>query len=320
MLKNRSPKIDRFGIVRLPFPAEMAIETHSYCNLQCVVCPYPEMDRKKGIMAKELFHKIVDEVAEKSPQTRLWLAIMGEPLADKNIISHCRYAIENGAPRIHLNTNGTFFHEKIGQELIDVGVESIYVAIDAVTKETYDIVRPGGDYERVVRNVETFLDLREKHSGKVPELSVQIIVMDENESEIDQFVEFWQQRGAVVKIRLRQGWGREITTPDLDNVSIERIPCPWLIRTMNVHWTGDVTQCDADFEQNYPAGNLNVQTIQAVWEDELAKRRQQHWEGDYSMPICRDCLDWAAGRAEFIYPNSEIKNPETRFSVGDHKS
>ncbi len=319
MFKNRNPKIDQTGIVHLDFPAEIAIETHSYCNLRCIICPHASMKRKKGAMSIDLFRKIVDEVAEISPATRLWVAIMGEPMIDKNIMTHLKYAVECGAPRVHVNTNGTFLDAQKAQALISIGVEAVYVAIDAVSEETFNVVRPGGCFDDVVRNVETFAELREKHIGAVPELSVQFVVMDENEHEIEDFIDFWHKRGVIVKLRLRQGWGRNISSSDLDRVQIDRFPCPWLIRTMNVHWTGDVTQCDVDYEQLYPAGNLNRQSIRDIWMGALADRRERHWSGDYSFPLCKDCMDWAAGRADFLYVEELTQNPKTRYSVGDRR-
>lgn len=318
MLSDRKPKIDKSGIVRLPFPAEIAIETHSFCNLRCIICPYVKMKRKKGKMRPELFHKIVDEVAQESPDTRLWLAIMGEPLMDRDIVSHCEYARDHCANRIHLNTNGTFLEGAPVEGLLDAGVEAIYIAIDACTEETFNKVRPGGDYNRTVRNVENLLRLRDKRGQKKPEITVQFIAMDENEHELDKFHEFWRERGAVAKIRVRQGWGSEIDTQDLykKTLGIERFPCPWLLRTMNIHWTGRATQCDVDFEEDYPAGDVNEQTIRQVWEDDLARRRERHWNGDFGHPLCKDCLDWAAGRAEFLYPDAESERNAPRYSIG----
>lgn len=317
MLENRTPIIDYSGLVRLPFPAEIAIETHSYCNLRCIICPYEKMKRAKGKMRPELFHKIIDEVAKESPDTRLWLAIMGEPLADENIVSYIHYAMESGARRIHLNTNGTFLEGSISEAIMESGIESIYIAIDAVTNDTYKSVRPGGSFDRVRRNVNNILELRAKHSYVKPEIVVQFIVMNENESEVDEFHDYWLKRGAVVKVRLRQGWGTNIYAPDLRNANIERIPCPWLLRTMNIHWTGRATQCDVDYEEEYFAGDINLQTIKEVWEGELARRRRRHWSGDFQHPLCEKCRDWASGRAEFFYPDHESETSAPRWSIGE---
>lgn len=316
MLKDRKPKIDYSGLLRLPFPAEIAIETHSYCNFRCVVCPYTSMQRPKGKMRPELFHKIVDEVVRESPNSRLWLAVMGEPLFDKNLASFLRYAHENGAPRIHLNTNGTFLEGQLAQDILDTGVESVYVAIDANTSDTYNIVRPGGELDRVTRNVENLINLRERSSRNKPEIAVQFIVMDENAGEVDAFHDFWLKRGAVVKIRLRQGWGQSISADDLKKLNIERFPCPWLLRTINIHWDGHATQCDADYEEKYAAGNITVQSIKEVWDGELAKRRERHWANDYQHPLCANCRDWSAGRAEFFYPTQKSKEEAPRWSTG----
>lgn len=316
MIKDRKPKIDYSGLVRIPFPAEIAIETHSYCNFCCVVCPYLTMKRPKGKMQRELFHKIVDEVARESPETRLWLAIMGEPLMDKNIVSYVKYAHDHGAQRVHLNTNGTFLEGQLVKDLLDAGLESVYVAMDAFTSDTYAKVRPGGDFSRVTRNVENILNLRAQNSRSKPEIVVQFIVMNENGAEVEEFKNYWLERGAVVKIRLRQGWGQDISAPDLQEVNIERFPCPWLLRTMNIHWCGRVTQCDVDFEERFSAGDFNHQSIKEIWDGELAQRREQHWAGDYQHPLCSGCRDWAAGRAEFFYPNPESQTTAPRWSLG----
>lgn len=319
MLKDRRPRIDRTGIKRLDFPAEIAIETHSYCNLRCIVCPYVTMKRPKGVMSRELMAKILDEVAEVSPQTRLWLAIMGEPMIDANIVDHCRAARDRGLRRVHLNSNGVFLEGDRAEGVLDAGVESIYVAIDAVTSETFDRVRPGGDYPRVRRNVENLLALRDAKGLTRPEIVVQFIIMDENEHEAEAFREFWLDRGAVVKMRLRQGWGTVLDHPDLVAHGGERFPCPWLVRTMNVHWSGKVTQCDADYEELHPAGDLNTQSIREVWRGELARRREMQWNGDFSFPLCEECNDWAAGRAEFFYPSEEARTAAPRHSIGDQR-
>lgn len=319
MLIDRKPNIDFRGLSRIPFPAEIAIETHAFCNLQCVVCPHLTMKRKKGKMSPQLFHKIVDEVAIESPETRLWLAVMGEPALDTNLVSFCKYVQSKGLKRIHLNSNGTFLEGDIAKGVLEADVESIYVAIDASTIDTYRKVRPGGDFERTVRNVKNLLRLRAETPGSRTEIAVQFIVMDENEHEVDSFHDYWLEQGAVVKIRLRQGWGDKVSTPDLNDKIQKRFPCPWLIRTMNIHWSGMATQCDVDYEEDYPAGDVNSESIKSIWNGKLAERRERHWNGDFDHPLCKNCLDWSAGRAEFFYPASHKNSKKHRHSVGQEE-
>src|SRR3989338_7530331 len=79
-LVNRKPKLEGVTKDELPFPADVIVEVTSYCNLRCIICPYPTLKRPKGDMSFEVFKKIVDEIAREDPSAGLWVAIMGEPL------------------------------------------------------------------------------------------------------------------------------------------------------------------------------------------------------------------------------------------------
>jgi hypothetical protein len=126
----------------------------------------------------------------------------------------------------------------------------------------------------------------------------QFIVMDENEHEADDFKTKWLDRGAVVKMRLKLGWGLGVATTDIRRDDVERFPCPWLLRTMSIQWNGKVNQCDGDYEGRYSPGDLGSQSLYHIWKGELASRRERHWAGDFSHDLCRDCYDWSGGRAQ----------------------
>ncbi len=62
------------------FPLRIVIEPTNICNLSCIMCPSVRQLREKGVMPLALWKKIMDETAEKSPQTEIWPAMMGEAL------------------------------------------------------------------------------------------------------------------------------------------------------------------------------------------------------------------------------------------------
>lgn len=43
------------------FPKLLSIEFSSACNAKCIMCPQPEMDRKKENMSMETLEKILDD-------------------------------------------------------------------------------------------------------------------------------------------------------------------------------------------------------------------------------------------------------------------
>jgi len=79
-------------------------------------------------------------------------------------------------------------------------------------------------------------------------------------------------------------------------------PCPWITRTISIHWNGSIVQCDADWDDKDVLGNVNTITIKDIWDGELAKNRERHWNKDYNFGNCDKCKDWQAGKSYFYYP------------------
>lgn len=292
------------------YPVDIIVEVTRYCNLRCIMCPYPDLKREQGHMTIETFKKIVDETARENPAARIWLAIMGEPLLiGEKIADYIRYAKDQGIKEVCLNTNAVFLTESMSSRLIKSGLDKVLVSIDGFSSETYDQIRVGGDYELVKKNVETMLELKKSRNVKTPEVIAQFIVMDENQHEVEPFKEYWLSKGAIVKVRPKLGWGNAIQSSVLDSAAevTERFPCAWLTRTVSIHWDGSFSQCDADHEGTFSPGHLDKNTIKEVWDGPLEERRKRHWDGDFKFEPCDTCKDWLAGRSYFYYPEGESK-------------
>jgi radical SAM protein with 4Fe4S-binding SPASM domain len=255
-------------------------------------------------MEFNVFKKIIDEVATESPETDVWLALMGEPLimGDK-FIEMVRYAKNRGIRNVHLNTNACLLTPHLAGELIACGIDEIIVGMDAFTEPTYKRIRVNGDFEQTVANIEFLLDRRDASGSSKPKVIMQFIVMEENEHEEEAFRRHWLSKNAIVKVRPKLGWGTGVKADNLNLPDSERtFPCSWLTRTVSIHWTGKFAQCDADFEGGYSPGDISTQTIKEIWNGELARRREKHWAGDFNHDLCKKCHDWQAGRSAFYHP------------------
>ncbi|MHC4726117.1 MAG: radical SAM/SPASM domain-containing protein [Planctomycetota bacterium] len=286
---------------RYPFPRDVVVETIAKCNLRCVMCPQSKLKRPKGEMSFGLFKNIVNEVVAENSDTRIWPSLMGEiTMLGQKGLAMIKYASDAGA-RIHFNTNGNLITEDYADRLIDASPREIIFGIDAVTAETYSKIRVGGNYQMVVNAAEYIL----KHKKPFQKIEVQFIEMKENAHEMEAFRKLWLNRGAVVKLRPKLGWGNRIKTDYLTIPEEKRVPCGWLMRTCTVSWSGKMLQCDSDCEGENSPGDANRSTIKEVWNGELAKRRERHWEGDFSYLCCKDCKDWQHGRSYYYYPENK---------------
>ena len=289
-----------------PYPVNLVLEATTYCNLRCLACPYSKMKREKGQMDEKLYQKIIKEIADNSPEeTIIWFAFMGEPVSlGKQLFDWIKYAKEKGVKNTYLNTNAIFFNEEMANLAITSGLDKIIISIDAFKPESYERIRKGGNYEVLKKNILYLLSLIKEKKVKKPEVMVQFIVMDENRDEEEDFKKYWLARGATVKIRRKMGWGGTINSDDLIIAQKDRnMPCSWLMRQMIILWDGKVSQCDADYEGIYCAGNINNQTIYEVWNVEQKIKRLRHLNNDFDFLPCKQCNDWQVGLSEFYKPN-----------------
>jgi radical SAM protein with 4Fe4S-binding SPASM domain len=268
------------------------------------------MKRKKGIMRWDLFTKIVDEIAQVDKTVRVWMVFFGEALLLKKrrptIFDMIAYAKGRGLADVVLNSNANLLDKASSKELIRSGLDAIYIGIDAFRPETYARIRVGGNYEKVVRNTLDLMRLKQMMNSEKPEVFLQFVEMDINQGEEEDFIKFWNQQGAVVKIRPKVSWAGLIDAPNLMLDREERWPCYWAMRTMSITDTGKVVTCAVDLDAKFIAGDINHQSLKEVWNGELKALRQCHLLNQFhALPEnCRECKDWQAARADYYLLNT----------------
>lgn len=291
------------------FPRVVLIDTISYCDLRCTMCVHKEMARKKGIMPWNLFTKIIDEIAEADKDVRVWMVFFGEALILKKtkptIFDMIAYAKSKGLTDVVLNSNANLLDEKAARGLIDSGLDAIYFGIDAYTPETYAKLRVGGDYSRVINNIENFIRLKRERGAEKPKVYVQFVEMDINAHEKEDFINFWRRKGAIVKIRPKVSWGGLIDAPNLILGNEDRWPCHWAMQTLSITNTGKVVTCAVDLDARFVAGDVNTQSLKEIWNNKLKKLRQLHASKRFEdLPDnCKECKDWQSARSDYYALN-----------------
>ncbi len=292
------------------FPKVILIDTISYCNLKCSMCVHKEMKREKGIISWSLFTKIINEIAEVDKSVRVWMVFFGEALLLKRkkptIFDMIAYTKREGLTDVVLNSNANLLDEGASRELIRSGLDAIYIGIDAFKPDTYAKIRVGGNYEKVVQNTIQLMKLKKLMNSEKPEVFVQFVEMDINQNEKEDFIQFWNQQGAVVKIRPMVSWGGLVDAPNLTIGGVERCPCYWAMRTMSIADTGKVVTCAVDLDAKFIAGDINHQSLKEVWNGKLKELRQSHLLKQFhALPEnCRECKDWQAARADYYLLNT----------------
>lgn len=282
----------------ISFPHTFDIENTAFCNLHCIMRPYDEITREKGNMDFGLFKKIIYEI--KDYAVLAGLPVFGEPLIDKDIVEKVKFAKRCGIPRFHISTNATLLDTRVSKEIINSGLDTIILGLDAAGKETYEKVRRGGDYEAVCKNIEEFLELK-KH-GK-PHTTLQMIDFSMTHHEVGSFKQKWGKNEYIDEILVKRlsSWPLSQTNPistEIDyfkyGIRAERKPCLTLWNSLVIYWNGDVSPCCRDWNGECILGNMKNETIRHIWNNEkMVNLRKLHIQGKFDdIPLCKDCRDW----------------------------
>ena len=126
-----------------------------------------------------------------------------EPFLIKDLHKYIYYAHQKGFIDIMLNNNGSALTPK--KITANFGLRSYAnkIGFDAFTQDTYSKEVEVGSLplEKVIRNVETFLELKEKGNYKLPIVGVSFCKVKQNEHEVDSFTKFWQSKVDLISIQ-----------------------------------------------------------------------------------------------------------------------
>ena len=285
------------------FPKKFAVETCAECNLACAMCHHPSMVRPKGTMPFLLWQKCADEIAATAPHTECWFSFCGEPFLEPELLfKFLHYGKSVGLESLNVNTNGMLLTPDLVEPLLETGLDLVVFGIDGFSKETFEAIRINADRDTVYANAEHLLDAI-RARGEGPEVQIQFIEMDENEHELEEFSEYWLERGATLKVRRKLSWGGQFDTFEV--MQENRIPCPWALTMMHVFWDGRVPRCPGDTEGEEGPGSAWEGSLAELW-GRLGTYRQKHLEHRWDdLPErCHTCTDWATGAAERIRPDT----------------
>ncbi len=153
--------------------ARVYIEPTNRCNLNCVTCIRNSWDEPLGEMNSAVFSRIVEGLKVFTPPPSVFFGGLGEPLAHSNIVDMVSRVKALGASA-ELITNGTLLTKSLSKELIDAGLDMLWVSLDGATPESYTDVRLGAALPEVLANLQEFRHARwAKHHPTVLDLLVQ---------------------------------------------------------------------------------------------------------------------------------------------------
>ena len=282
------------------FPAYINIETINTCNARCIMCGIDFDSRPVKPMPEEIFEKILSEIslhAESIRKVNLYLDC--EPLLDKKLHVKIRRLKDAGIKVVCISSNASALTEKRGKELIEAGLDQIYITIDSLEKKRYEAIRVGLKFDAVYQNTLNFVKLRNSSNSNLV-IRVQMVSMQENQGEEQDFVRHWEEllsKRDLIAVHMAHNWGGAVADRgQTGDSSINQVPCTILWSNTCIHSDGSVALCSVDTvaSSGHSLGNVTDNSILEIWRGERLRRmREMHLNGKRSeISLCNGCTAW----------------------------
>jgi MoaA/NifB/PqqE/SkfB family radical SAM enzyme len=173
--------------------AKVYVEPTNRCNLECRTCMRNEWSEPLGQMEESTFSRILESLRFFSPLPTVFLGGFGEPLVHPRIIEMVADLKRLGSP-VELITNGTLLTRQMSKNLIEAGLDRLWVSLDGARPESYADVRLGAALPEIIHHLTEFRDLCILYPSR-PQLGVVFVAMKRNIADLPDVLSLGTQLG-----------------------------------------------------------------------------------------------------------------------------
>jgi len=270
-------------------PVEYIVETTAKCNLYCPMCPRESHPQPKADMAADVFETLVRQAGDSAEH--MMLIGLGEPFMDPHIFERIELCHRHSISSL-LSTNGTFLDEKLAARVLDSPLEQITLSFDGARKETFEFYRKGAKFEKVRDNFVRFARMKKERHSRL-QIVVQMVKMDGNSGEVDDFIGFWSGLPGVDQIRIKADETNLMKPGAARDPADWKHACHYLWRgAAYIKQNGDVYPCCQSYMlDGAPLGNLANEPLVQIWNSaSMREMRRLHAAGrGGEVEMCSRC-------------------------------
>lgn len=132
-------------------------------------------------------------IMEQFPHLKeLHLQGMGEPMMHPQLFEMVTYAVRRDVT-VTTNSNLTLMSHRRAEQCITSGLSVLHVSLDGATAASYEDIRLGGKFERVVDNIQKVCRAKNRLGSHTPLLRLIVVVMRRNLKELPDLVRLAHQ-------------------------------------------------------------------------------------------------------------------------------
>jgi MoaA/NifB/PqqE/SkfB family radical SAM enzyme len=166
-------------------PRSIQIECTTRCNLKCTMCEISYWTEKGGDLEAEHLRRMLEHLPGLK---RVDLTGIGEALMNRGFFEALKIVKSHGM-YVTLNDNFTMMTDGAARRIVELGVDQIFLSLDGATRETYEKIRVGADFDKVIANARRLIAIKREARKKRPEVKINTVVCADNYHELPAIVE-----------------------------------------------------------------------------------------------------------------------------------
>jgi MoaA/NifB/PqqE/SkfB family radical SAM enzyme len=219
--------------------------------------------------------------------------MFGEPTLNPALPEMIHHAHEAGSAT-YVSTNLQHVDEPYLERLLHSGLDLLTIAVDASSPETYAVMKPGGDFVRLLENLDTVFRLK-RRIRRPPSIGFQALVTSKNEAELPRIRALAARFGADY-VDFKPTWVQAVPTWEAANPRYRlarllraRRCCslPWVSITLLAK--GRYFPCCAH-PGDFDLGPIGGDARREIWNGETMQRVRDDLRADRPAGRCRDCI------------------------------
>ena len=190
---TRNPQLIKLLYRLQPYPEYIEMEVvQGVCPLRCVQCELSYWDEQPMQLSFKDFKRSMDQF----PNLK-WAGNngLGDPFTNKEYWKMLKYLDEKNVMQEIYMTSQLLKPTQMEKFVKAKGQAYVKFSFDGATKETYESIRKGIDFDHVVENIRALDDYKKKHNKYWPEVHFHYLVMKNNIHEAEQFLDFVDSLG-----------------------------------------------------------------------------------------------------------------------------
>lgn len=296
-------------------PQRIVFEVTNRCNLRCEMCA----QSSREFDYRDLDINLVKKIEPILPYaTDVSLFGWGEPLVHKQFLDIFDIVSKYGAD-IFVLTNGVLLTENVSRHMISKGLKYLNFSMDGATAETYDRIRRGSNFDKVITNIKNAVKIKKELWKKDPYLRMVFTATKRNIEEFPEFLKLASSLGMdEVKLlyaiayhenfvkdslffnkelanrifdeaeKVAKKLGLKLTLPDRfsEGKKVFHKPCyrPW--EEVYIQCDGTLRACCFNDDL---MGDLNKESFENIWNNRKFQEFRKRINSNKPPETCKNC-------------------------------